>query len=128
MESHSERGAEFLSKYPQFERGVEIVRHHHERWDGNGYPHRLRENAIPFGARIIAVADSYDAMTSDRPYRRGMSPQRAAAILKDGRGTQWEGSVVDAFISSVSHLLDAEEKHGLHLVPPAEQSAPAALA
>jgi putative nucleotidyltransferase with HDIG domain len=128
MESHSERGAEFLSKYPQFQRGVEIVLHHHERWDGNGYPHRLRENAIPFGARIIAVADSYDAMTSDRPYRRGMSPQRAAAILREGRGMQWEGTVVDAFIRSVSHLLDADEKHGLHLVPPAEHPAPAALA
>jgi putative nucleotidyltransferase with HDIG domain len=121
MESHAERGAEFLSRYPQFERGVEIVRHHHERWDGKGYPHRLQATAIPFGARVIAVADSYDAMTSDRPYRRGMAPARAAAILREGRGMQWEGSVVDAFLRSIVDNIGADGA-GLHLVPPVESS------
>ena len=67
IESHSVRGAEFLARYPDFRRGVEIVRHHHERWDGKGYPDGLCGAAIPIGARVIAVADSFDAMTSDRP-------------------------------------------------------------
>jgi putative nucleotidyltransferase with HDIG domain len=102
MESHSEKGAEFLGRYPQFARGVEIVRHHHERWDGKGYPHQLKGLEIPFGSRIIAVADSFDAMTSDRPYRPGMSVERASAILREGRGIQWESSAVDALIRSVS--------------------------
>ena len=82
MAQHPEHGADLLAHYPDFRRGVEIVRHHHESWDGSGYPHRLRERDIPFGARVIAVADSYDAMTSDRPYRAGMSPDKAAAILR----------------------------------------------
>jgi putative nucleotidyltransferase with HDIG domain len=122
MESHADRGAEFLSRYPQFERGVDIVRHHHERWDGHGYPHRLQGTQIPFGARVIAVADSYDAMTSDRPYRRGIAPARAASILREGRGTQWEGSIVDAFLRSVADELDVAAPAALHLVPPAEAS------
>jgi putative nucleotidyltransferase with HDIG domain len=128
MESHPERGAEFLSKYPQFDRGVEIVRHHHERWDGQGYPHRLRETAIPFGARVIAIADSYDAMTSDRPYRRGMSPHKAVTILREGRGAQWEGGIVDAFVKSIAPVLEADGKPVLHLVPASDGSSPAALA
>jgi putative nucleotidyltransferase with HDIG domain len=128
MESHSDRGAEFLSRYPQFDRGVEIVRHHHERWDGAGYPYRLRETAIPFGSRVIAVADSYDAMTSDRPYRRGMSPACAAAILREGRGSQWEGVIVDAFIRSIAHQLDPGEGRPLHVVPSSDDLSASAMA
>jgi hypothetical protein len=63
MKAHPERGADLLVRYPAFSRGVDIVRHHHERWDGEGYPHRLKETDIPFGARVIAVADSFDAMS-----------------------------------------------------------------
>jgi putative nucleotidyltransferase with HDIG domain len=130
MESHSERGAEFLSRYPQFERGIEIVRHHHERWDGKGYPHKLRGTEIPFGARVIAVADSYDAMTSDRPYRRGMAPARAAAILREGRGTQWEGAIVDAFLRGIADQIDTDRPAGtgLRLVTLEDIPATAALA
>jgi len=102
MESDSEKGAEFLGRDPQFARGVEIVRHHHEGWGGRGYPHKLKGNEIPFGSRVIAVADSFDAMTSDRPYRQGMSAERASAILREGRRTQWESSVVDALIRSIA--------------------------
>lgn len=122
MEGHAETGADFLSRYPQFVRGVAIVRHHHERWDGRGYPHRLRETQIPFGARVIAVADSYDAMTSDRPYRRGMTPDRAVTILREGRGTQWEGTLVDAFVRSVAHLLEEPAAPMLRLVTADEGS------
>src|SRR5581483_2790892 len=70
IESHAARGADLLVRYPDFARGKAIVRHHHERWDGKGYPDGIRGLEIPLGARVIAVADSYDAMTSDRPYRR----------------------------------------------------------
>jgi HD-GYP domain-containing protein (c-di-GMP phosphodiesterase class II) len=102
MRRHPEQGAALLMRYPDFRRGVDIVRHHHERWDGNGYPDRLQGTDIPLGARIIAVADSYDAMTSDRPYRKGMTAERAAAILREGRGHQWDATLVDAFLASLA--------------------------
>lgn len=104
METHAERGADLLERHPDFAEGVAIVRHHHENWDGTGYPHRLKGTEIPYGARIIAVADSYDAMTSDRTYRRGMSPAKAAAVLREGRGRQWEPDVVDAFLKVLEQI------------------------
>jgi hypothetical protein len=112
MESHAERGAELLGRYPDFVRGVEIVRHHHERWDGEGYPYRLKGAEIPFGARVIAVADSFDAMTSDRPYRRALSATQAATILRDGRGRQWDPALVDAFLRSIAHQIEQEKARG----------------
>jgi HD-GYP domain-containing protein (c-di-GMP phosphodiesterase class II) len=107
METHPDRGADLLLRYPDFARGVGIVRHHHESWNGKGYPSKLAGYAIPFGARVIAVADSYDAMTSDRPYRRGMTPARAAQILREGRGEQWDPTVVEAFLHSIADQLEA---------------------
>lgn len=106
METHAERGAAFLGRYADFAHGVAIVRHHHEAWDGSGYPHHLTEAGIPFGARVIAVADSFDAMTSDRPYRRGMPVQKAAGILREGRGRQWDARVVDAFLRGIADQVD----------------------
>jgi hypothetical protein len=116
MQTHPERGADLLVRYPDFVRGVEIVRHHHESWDGTGYPHRLKGTAIPFGARVIAVADSFDAMTSDRPYRTAMPVEKAASILRRGRGQQWDAQVVDAFLHSITDQLP--EAPVLHLVRP----------
>jgi hypothetical protein len=101
MATHPDQGAELLTRYPDFARGVQVVRHHHERWDGDGYPHRLKGLDIPFGARVIAVADAFDAMTSDRPYRDGMTPQEAMRVLRSGRGRQWDGRIVDAFVRAV---------------------------
>ena len=100
MESHPTRGADLLRRYPDFARGVDIVRYHHERWDGRGYPAGLRGTAIPLGARIIAVADSFDAMTSDRAYRPGMPAARAREILRAGAGAQWDAALVTAFLRS----------------------------
>jgi HD-GYP domain-containing protein (c-di-GMP phosphodiesterase class II) len=118
MNMHPEKGAELLRRHNDFGRGAEIVLHHHERWDGEGYPHRLRGTEIPFGARVIAIADSFDAMTSDRPYRRGMSADKAARILREGRGRQWDGAVVDAFLRSIGdRLTDAATPH-LRVVTP----------
>ncbi len=77
-----------------------IVRGHHERWDGGGYPDGLVGEAIPLGARIVAVADSFDAMTTDRPYRNALPIEQVWEILREGAGTQWDPGVVQAFISA----------------------------
>jgi putative nucleotidyltransferase with HDIG domain len=106
MRRHAEQGAELVGRYPDFRRGADIIRHHHEAWDGTGYPAGLRGTAIPFGARVITVADSFDAMTSDRPYRRGMRPSQAAAILRDGRGRQWDAQIVDALLAAIAEPLE----------------------
>jgi putative nucleotidyltransferase with HDIG domain len=75
-----------------------IVRHHHEHWDGTGYPDGLAGEAIPIGARVLAVADNYDALTSDRPYRRALSHAAAVRILLDGRGTMFDPRITDVFL------------------------------
>jgi HAMP domain-containing protein len=77
------------------------VRSHHERYDGKGYPDGLSGTAIPLLGRVIAIADAFDAMTSDRPYRRGMSPEKAVAILQEGKGTQWDPALAELFIRSL---------------------------
>jgi len=107
MEEHPVAGAALLTRYRDFARGVALVRHHHENWDGTGYPDGLKGAEIPFGARVIAVADSYDAMTSDRPYRAGMPIHKAASILRAGRGQQWDAAIVDALLRTLP-LADGE--------------------
>lgn len=101
MQTHAQKGAELITKYKDFSRGAEIIRHHHERWDGQGYPAGLKEHEIPFGARIIAVADSFEAMTSDRPYRKALSIDEAIQILLAGRGKQWDPKIVNAFVDMI---------------------------
>ncbi|HZS94531.1 MAG TPA: HD-GYP domain-containing protein [Chloroflexota bacterium] len=98
MEEHPVIGANILVSYSAFQGSVPIVRHHHERWDGNGYPDGLAGEAIPIGARILTVVDSFDAMTSDRPYRKGMSVREAVERLKAGMGGQFDARVCAAFI------------------------------
>jgi len=110
MEQHPVHGEALLKRYADFTRGVEIVRHHHESWDGMGYPDRLKGADIPFGARVVAVADSFDAMTSDRPYRRGMPMRKATSILREGRGQQWDAAIVDAFLRGVAAQLEQFEQ------------------
>lgn len=104
IETHPDRGADMLLRYPGFGRGVDMIRFHHEAWDGTGYPRGLKGTAIPFGARVIAVADSFDAMTSDRPYRKGMPVHRAALEMQNGRGAQWDAECVDAFLSILPEI------------------------
>jgi putative nucleotidyltransferase with HDIG domain len=124
MEEHPVTGATLLKRYQDFTRGVALVRHHHERWDGTGYPDRLKGTEIPFGARVIAVADSFDAMTSDRPYRAGMPVGKAAAILRAGRGQQWDAALVDALLRSASvRDLAAQRGESLPGVPLAADAA-----
>jgi putative nucleotidyltransferase with HDIG domain len=121
METHAERGAELLLRYPDFARGVAVVRHHHEAWDGSGYPDRLRGLDIPFGARVVAVADSYDAMTTKRPYRQAMPVEKAALILRQGRAQQWDPAVVDACLRVIAgRLAPVEHPHVAEATPRGE--------
>jgi uncharacterized membrane protein len=96
---HSAAGADLAGQFSMYGLGAKIIRHHHERWDGAGYPDGLAGEAIPLGARIIAVADVYDAMTSDRPYRRALSHHVAISELSGGKGSQFDPAVVDAFLA-----------------------------
>src|SRR5262249_47014395 len=86
MKLHTVRGAEMVATVPVLRPVVPIVRSHHERWDGGGYPDGLRGPAIPRLARVVAVADSFDAATSDRPYRKGLSVEAAFAEIEKGSG------------------------------------------
>jgi HD-GYP domain-containing protein (c-di-GMP phosphodiesterase class II) len=76
-----------------------IVLHHHEAWNGQGYPHGLKGQETPLLARIVAVADAFDAMTSDRPYRSGMSFEQVEKVFREGAGKQWDPGVVAALFA-----------------------------
>jgi len=102
---HPELGYKILRDIKQLDQILPVVLHHHEAWNGNGYPHGLAGEAIPFLARIVAVADSFDAMSSDRPYRKGMSQEKLEQILKDGAGGQWDPNVVAAFMQARDDIL-----------------------
>jgi putative nucleotidyltransferase with HDIG domain len=97
MELHSEIGERILRNVDDYAEIAEVVRHHHERFDGNGYPDRLGGETIPLLARIIAVADAYDAMTSDRPYRDAMPSRVARLRLAQAVDSQFDTAVVAAF-------------------------------
>lgn len=109
MKLHAPIGAEILSAidfpYPV----VPIVRHHHENWDGTGYPDGIAGTAIPIGARILSVVDCFDALTSDRPYRRRMSEADALKILHERRGTMYDPLVVDVFSACYKRIMPEEE-------------------
>jgi len=97
IQQHPVIGYEILKQIPQFEAILPGVRSHHERVDGNGYPDQLRGDEISLMARILAVADSYDAMRSDRVYRSGMSAERVDEILSSGAGSQWDDAVIGIY-------------------------------
>lgn len=97
VEEHPEYGEELLSDIPFLEKEARIVRFHHERWDGEGYPDRLAGEDIPLGARIFALADTYDAMTSDRPYRSALPTETAAQEIRDEAGSQFDPNLVEVF-------------------------------
>ncbi len=99
FQRHPSIGESLVGYFPAFGAGRDIVRHHHEHFNGRGYPNGKKDEEIPLGARILAVADAYDAMISDRPYRPAMSEEKAIAELKAGSGTQFDPQVVKAFLS-----------------------------
>jgi HD-GYP domain-containing protein (c-di-GMP phosphodiesterase class II) len=104
MRAHSLAGADLLLDIPSLARYAPVVRAHHERIDGRGYPYGLAGDEIPFEARIVAVADAFHAMTSDRPYRQALSSGEAIEILRTGRGKQWDAPVVDVMIAVAVEL------------------------
>jgi putative nucleotidyltransferase with HDIG domain len=97
MKTHPEVGEHILRPIQSLSAILPIVRHHHERWDGAGYPDKLAGRAIPLGARIVAVCDAFDAMISQRAYRKAMSPDQAMAELRKNAGSQFDPIVVEAF-------------------------------
>ena len=98
MKTHTVKGAAILQAIPGLDAVIPIVRNHHERWDGRGYPDRLAGDRIPHLARVVAVVDAFDAMTTDRPYRAGMSVDQALAQIGEGAGGQFDPECAKAFV------------------------------
>lgn len=105
VQTHPIYGVEIVTPLRRFLGGaVGVIRHHHERFDGKGYPDRLRAEEIPLAARVFSVVDAFDAMTSDRPYRRALSFDEAVHRLRCGAGSQFDPRVVSAFVDMVHQL------------------------
>ena len=102
IREHPVIGGEIVQEINLLQDMAPLIRHHHERMDGRGYPDGLAGKEIPLGARILAVADSYDAMRTDRPYRKGLTEAEAEAELKRHAGTQFDPEIVYAFINMQS--------------------------
>lgn len=98
IRSHTTLGGQILEPITRFADIIPIVVHHHERWDGGGYPTHLAGTDIPYLARLLALADVYDALTSDRPYRKRMSPEKAIRVIEAGLGTQFDPEIGRVFI------------------------------
>lgn len=99
IQTHPDRGAKILEPIPAFAQIIPLVRHHHERYDGSGYPSGLAGKDSPQGARLLAIVDVYDAVTSDRPYREGWSHQKACDYLQENAGTLFDPELVQAFVA-----------------------------
>jgi ribonuclease P protein subunit RPR2 len=102
MREHPAIGAQIVEPIRFLAGAVDIVRSHHERWDGRGYPRGLRGTQIPLAARIFSIADSFDAMTSDRPYRAALPVEAALDEIEGGAGTQFDPDVAHAFLDLVA--------------------------
>jgi putative nucleotidyltransferase with HDIG domain len=127
IQEHPVIGRRILEGVHAFESYLPVVELHHENWDGTGYPHGLKGGETPLAARIVKVADAYDAMTSDRPYRRGISHEEALRVLEKFTGTQLDPAVVSAFASlpRPPREAPADSLHRLADAVQAETAAPA---
>jgi len=113
VKKHSAKGAEMVLEFGDAEPGIApVIRHHHERWDGTGYPDGLRGEEIPFLSRILLVADAFDSMTADRPYRKAPGLEYALYEIMRCAGTQFDPSVVHAFLS-IAHGLPFPENSSI---------------
>jgi len=101
IKRHPDDGAAIVGRLGRLKDAVPLIRHHHERWDGRGYPAALAAEEIPLGAAVVGLADAWDAMTSDRPYSRARPIEEAAGEIRRGRGTQFAPAVVDAFFAAL---------------------------
>ena len=104
MRAHTTIGESIVRPLRSGANLLPIIRNHHERFDGNGYPDGLAGRAIPRLARIVAVCDSYDALVTDRPYRKARSVDEAIATLADGAGKQWDPEVVEVLVGELSAI------------------------
>ena len=110
IQQHVVIGHRILADLHAIEHLLPGVLYHHERYDGKGYPEGLKGDAIPLLARILAVADSFDAMSTSRPYRTAMPPDRVDEILREGSGTQWDALVIDAYVRCRDRLKSVRER------------------
>ncbi len=110
LQSHSQKGAEMVAAVPFLADSAELILHHHEYWNGSGYPEGLREEQIPLGSRILAVASDYDAMITERPYHEtGMTPEEAMEEIRRCSGEKYDPGVVEVFLQVVAENLTTEE-------------------
>lgn len=110
MKSHIIKGRKLISPYEAFLPEAEIAFSHHERYDGKGYPDGLAKNQIPLGAQIIALADAFDSMTSDRPYRKSLPIHIVLDEIQKNKGTQFAPTVVEAFMTQSKKILQTYQK------------------
>jgi putative nucleotidyltransferase with HDIG domain len=103
MKIHSAEGARIVGKFGRLRECVPVIRHHHERFDGAGYPDALAGDDIPMAAAVVGLADAWDAMTIERPYQRALTVEEALVEVRNGRGTQFVPAVVDAFFAALKH-------------------------
>ena len=106
IKEHPQRGYDLLKRLEPLKDMLPGVLHHHEAWDGSGYPHGLAGEEIPLIARLLAVADAFDAMTSNRPYRNGIPLEKAQQILTDGAGKTWDAELVERFIEQLPRMIE----------------------
>ncbi|MDX1944160.1 MAG: HD-GYP domain-containing protein [Pirellulaceae bacterium] len=121
IKQHPELGYRILADMSQLAAVLPAVLHHHEQWDGRGYPFRLQAEQIPLIARIVAVADAYDAMTSDRPYRQGMPVEKVDEIFKAGGGKQWDPEVIAAYFSAREDIREIAQNERANLTLDVQQ-------
>jgi len=114
VKQHCYSGGQICKRVGFLMNAYPIVYYHHERWDGRGYPDGVSGDRIPIGARIVAVMDAYDAMTTDRPYREAMTFEEAQAILRDGGGSQWDPSIVTVFLEMLTQRPHLQSEDAFH--------------
>jgi ribonuclease P protein subunit RPR2 len=112
MRRHPLVGAQIVAPIAFLHDAVDLIRHHHERFDGTGYPDGLRGEEIPLSARVFSVADSFDAMTSDRPYRGAIGVERALAEIQGGAGTQFDPEIVRVFVRMIEAGPSVDDHEG----------------
>jgi putative two-component system response regulator len=124
VQTHANIGAELLSQsgLPHIQMAVDVARHHHEKWDGSGYPDGLAMEAIPEVARIVALADSFDAMTHDRPYRKAMSVENTLSEMNAAAGTKFDPGMTDTFAALVARLREEHSDLDAFLGAEAQES------
>jgi response regulator RpfG family c-di-GMP phosphodiesterase len=113
MRKHPEVGFRFVTGASFLSEAAKVILHHHECWDGSGYPHGLSGEQIPIGARIFTVVDAYDSMRANRVYRASMTPAQAESELRDKAGSQFDPHVVEVFLQHLDEIEDIGHWQGI---------------